>query len=682
MAILHLACLFSFIQCGYNESMYWVNRPNLDIRHTCEQDDTLAGYAWNKHDGLNYGSQIIKDTRFNVAIKTEFVKIASASASDISLLYYLGLDGKDGELKVVANNDGEARIEGDSSYLKNFRFLVSDKGNSHVSFDNINIANYNVEGEKIWQVKDLVLSNIIGAAQRLNNMNLPPSELFKMDDPAAANPNLVVVQHMLSAPFVVEYAVATQDNNGEMYFGESLSNLLALYEDNYAKQFEKVFQLSGKGFDESQVVFGQMLLGNMLGGLGYFYGTGIVDKSPEVEEDAENSDYFGGDSEEEAPESFTPEFTEPYHLFTGVPSRPFFPRGFLWDSGFDQLLIAEFNVEISMDIMNHWANLIDENGWVAREQILGDEARSKVPKEFQTQYTYYANPPTMVGGLRKILEIIKQPFTINADGSQNAKTDGQQFLHYVYPKFKSQYEWFKNTQVGEFSEWDYSTEIDIGFKWRGRKDSHLLTSGLDDYPRSAVPHAGDLHLDLLSWMIWFAKTLKEIANELELAGDVGKFAKEEAKMQKVLNELHWDKSSGKFFDVSFHSNGEFHHVQHTGYVSVLPLALGLIPPGSDKLGKTLDVIYSDKELWSDFGLCSLSKSDELFGQGENYWRGPIWVNINYLVLQSLYQNYIHVPGPFQQKATKIYNELRSNLIKNVYNQYLETGYVWEQVFYL
>jgi mannosyl-oligosaccharide glucosidase len=26
---------------------------------------------------------------------------------------------------------------------------------------------------------------------------------------------------------------------------------------------------------------------------------------------------------------------------------------------------------------------MDKDGWIAREQIIGDEARSKVPKEFQ-----------------------------------------------------------------------------------------------------------------------------------------------------------------------------------------------------------------------------------------------------------------------------------------------------------
>ena len=38
---------------------------------------------------------------------------------------------------------------------------------------------------------------------------------------------------------------------------------------------------------------------------------------------------------------------------------------------------------------------MDQDGWIPREQILGPEARSRVPDEFQVQYPHYANPPTL-----------------------------------------------------------------------------------------------------------------------------------------------------------------------------------------------------------------------------------------------------------------------------------------------
>ncbi len=45
-------------------------------------------------------------------------------------------------------------------------------------------------------------------------------------------------------------------------------------------------------------------------------------------------------------------------------------------------------------------------------------------------------------------------------------------------------------------------------------------------------------------------------------------------------------------------------------------------------------------LWTKYGLRSLSKSDDFFEKGNNYWTGPVWVHINYLVLRGLKLHYV------------------------------------------
>ena len=41
----------------------------------------------------------------------------------------------------------------------------------------------------------------------------------------------------------------------------------------------------------------------------------------------------------------------PTALYTAVPSRSFFPRGFLWDEGFHQIIIAQWNLDITKVII-------------------------------------------------------------------------------------------------------------------------------------------------------------------------------------------------------------------------------------------------------------------------------------------------------------------------------------------
>ncbi len=57
---------------------------------------------------------------------------------------------------------------------------------------------------------------------------------------------------------------------------------------------------------------------------------------------------------------------------------------------------------------------------------------------------------------------------------------------------------------------------------------------------------------------------------------------------------------------------------------------------------------------------------QLFELFFKYNIGPIWMNINYLVLGALHHNYASKPGPHQALAHSIYQELRQNIISNMF----------------
>jgi mannosyl-oligosaccharide glucosidase len=471
------------------------------------------------------------------------------------------------------------------------------------------------------------------------------------------------------------------------------------------------------------VEFSKSMLSNLVGGIGYFYGGGLVDRTgaPEYEEQDEG---FWEDTAE-ARARATPFPEEERELFTCIPSRPFFPRGFLWDEGFHLIPVIDWDIDLTyvfsgsncchtliagrLDIVKSWLNLMDDDGWIAREQILGLEARSKVPPDFTVQYPHYANPPTLF----LILEVFVNKLNSQAtpggewhqqDLGENIRSVHLQnrelaiaYLRSVYPLLKRHYFWFKDTQWGDVKSYDrtaFSTKE--AYRWRGRNVQHILTSGLDDYPRPQPPHPGELHVDLISWMGMATRSMRGIAETLGEKEDVEEFEAYETAIARNIDDLHWDDKAQTYCDATVDDYEESVHNCHSGYISISPFLTGMVGPESPRLKPILDLISNRDELWSDYGIRSLSKGDELYGTGENYWRSPIWININYLVLKNLYvslstsvllgivnltvhfQDIVTAPGPHRDQARKMYSDLRKNLVSNVFNEWKKTGFAWEQ----
>jgi mannosyl-oligosaccharide glucosidase len=65
-------------------------------------------------------------------------------------------------------------------------------------------------------------------------------------------------------------------------------------------------------------------------------------------------------------------------------------------------------------------------------------------------------------------------------------------------------------------------------------------------------------------------------------------------------------------------------------------------------------------------------------QGDQYWTGPIWININYLVLRALKTYYMDSDGPYFDRVSRIYDDLKSNIVENMTDIFTKTGTIWEQ----
>lgn len=84
---------------------------------------------------------------------------------------------------------------------------------------------------------------------------------------------------------------------------------------------------------------------------------------------------------------------------------------------------------------------------------------------------------------------------------------------------------------------------------------------------------------------------------------------------------------------------------HFGSVNLIPLAIAIFDPVKDRviLEAYANEIMNQDTIWTKWGLRSLSKNDDIFGKNNNYYTGPIWINIHYMLLRVIKLYYWEIP---------------------------------------
>ncbi|XP_030378998.1 mannosyl-oligosaccharide glucosidase GCS1 [Scaptodrosophila lebanonensis] len=690
--------------------LMWYTPSNLGhgghgIRHWCEQGDKLDGYGWTHHDGRSFGVQEIQDLPF--VLKTSFVKYPGGKQfggdwtarisvknttrawdRSISLIWYVALDERtNGHIKYVSDEKSpEPGVYGETQGLGEFqvRFHAVKGKILHKSY-------LSTVAPSLSKLKETVFAHFRAFADKRGNrfIGLPGEIISQNGIPTKGHePNFIAIQITAEVDFTLD--ITYQSTSG-FALGDSIpkpptareyTESLQAKLQEFDQRFEKAFQLRAKGYSLEEIRFAKSAFSNMIGGIGYFYGASRVQsvhtKNP------------------------VPYWKAP--LYTSVPSRSFFPRGFLWDEGFHGLLISSWDLDIELDIICHWFDLLNVEGWIPREQILGVEALAKVPEEFVTQRNTNANPPTFFLTLRKLLTQHRQQLAVKGRLAT---------LERLYPRLQAWFSWFNTTQRGDV----------LGtYLWRGRNATTLrelnpksLSSGLDDFPRASHPTDRERHVDLRCWIALAASVMAELSTLL--GKDDVKYYETASYLtdNTLLNRMHLDPYTERYADWGLHTDSvvlkvppvtqksahsripppqpekqrftlkqpDYKFVGTTfGYVNLFPLLLEQLEHDSPYLTKMLRDMRDPELLWTNYGLRSLSKHSPLYMKRNTehdppYWRGPIWININYLAVKAL-RHYGKIEGPNAAQARELYGELRENLVRNIFKQYQRTGYIWEQ----
>ena len=190
---------------------------------------------------------------------------------------------------------------------------------------------------------------------------------------------------------------------------------------------------------------------------------------------------------------------------------------------------------------------------------------------------------------------------------------------------------------------------------------HPFSSGLDDSPLwdEGLPVESP---DLNTYLVLQQEALANIASVLGLKNEATQWRQRASNLIQEIIATRWDPKSGYFWAAH---NGSIITVRTP--FNLFPILTGKVPPKI--CAKLVAHLTNEKEFWTRFPLPTVAIDDPKYDPNQ-MWRGPTWVNVNYLLIEGLQKSgYAELAGTLRQKTLDMINGK-----KDIYEYYNpETG---------
>ncbi|HEU4745846.1 MAG TPA: trehalase family glycosidase, partial [Anaerolineales bacterium] len=155
---------------------------------------------------------------------------------------------------------------------------------------------------------------------------------------------------------------------------------------------------------------------------------------------------------------------------------------------------------------------------------------------------------------------------------------------------------------------------------------HPFSSGLDDSPLwdEGMPVEAP---DLNTYLYLQQESLAKIASVLGNEEDAALWRGRAESMVRRLMEIAWDKESGFFWA---RRNGSRVNVRTP--FNLFPLITGQMP--SEITDRLVTHLTDERQFWTRYPVATVAMDDPTYTPGK-MWRGPTWVNVNYLLIEGL-----------------------------------------------
>jgi hypothetical protein len=197
-----------------------------------------------------------------------------------------------------------------------------------------------------------------------------------------------------------------------------------------------------------------------------------------------------------------------------------------------------------------------------------------------------------------------------------------------------------------FNSWLYrNRQLENGlFAWR-----HPYESGIDNSPRFSSADESQMidtrrlaAVDFSAYMVLQNESLAILAERTGRNQEAADFRRKAQDLGERINRLLWSDEAGFYFDRNV-DTGQF--VTSQTIAGLLPLWSGV--PGRDRAERIRDLVMDTEAFNTEIPLPSVARNDPVFAK--DMWRGPVWINLAYAVIQGL-QRY----GFFDEAADLAY----------------------------
>ena len=187
--------------------------------------------------------------------------------------------------------------------------------------------------------------------------------------------------------------------------------------------------------------------------------------------------------------------------------------------------------------------------------------------------------------------------------------------------------------------------------------NHPYSSGLDDSPLwdEGVPVESP---DINTYLVLQQEALAKIAKELGLDEEARQWSLRAEEQLRKMIEHFWDEKAGVFWALRDHKR-----ISALTPFNLYPLITGRLDRGmADRLVAHLK---NPEEFWATYPITTVARNDPQYSP-ERMWRGPVWMNINYLFIEGLMRSgYPELARELRDKTLELM--MRHNDIYEYYN---------------